>query len=110
MSPRSAAEPGGSHLSVLDGPEILYVDLARSFRRGQSKIDLNLRPGSRLSAYCTSMGKGLLANLPAQEQHELIAQMTHEPTKGDLHRRVNRTLPRVGIAAVFCGTWPETPA
>src|SRR6476660_9593653 len=31
-------------LSVLDGPEILYVDRARSFRRGQNKIDLNLRP------------------------------------------------------------------
>ena len=31
-------------LSVLDGPEILYVDRARSFRRGQGKIDLDLRP------------------------------------------------------------------
>src|ERR1700739_2582523 len=35
-------------MAVLDGPEILYVDRARSFRRGQNKIDMNLRPGSRL--------------------------------------------------------------
>jgi IclR family pca regulon transcriptional regulator len=63
-------------LSVLDGPEILYVDRARSFRRGQNKIDLNLRPGSRLPAYCTSMGKVLLANLPEAEQDGLFANLT----------------------------------
>src|SRR5271169_2078612 len=34
-----------SNLSVLDGEDILYIDRARSFRRGQSKIDLGLRPG-----------------------------------------------------------------
>ncbi len=65
-----------ANLSVLDGPEILYVERARSFRRGQYKIDLNVRPGSRLPAYCTSMGKVLLANLPEPEQHDLIAAMT----------------------------------
>ena len=63
------------NLAVLDGPEILYVDRARSFRRGQNKIDLNLRPGSRLPAYCTSMGKILLAYLPDSEQRELIGSM-----------------------------------
>ncbi|HTC59202.1 MAG TPA: IclR family transcriptional regulator [Solirubrobacteraceae bacterium] len=63
------------NLSVLDGPEILYVDRARSFRRGQNRIDFNLRPGSRLPAYCTSMGKVLLANLPEAERRELIGDM-----------------------------------
>ena len=62
-------------LAVLDGADILYVDRARSFRRGQSKIDLGLRPGSRLPAYCTAMGKLLLANLPEDEQRELLASM-----------------------------------
>ncbi len=65
-----------ANMSVLDGPDILYVERARSFRRGQNKIDLNLRPGSRLPTYCTSMGKVLLANLPEPEQNELIAAMT----------------------------------
>jgi IclR family pca regulon transcriptional regulator len=63
------------NLAVLDGTEILYVDRARSFRRGQSKIDLDLHPGSRLPAYCTSMGKLLLANLPEDEQRDLISTM-----------------------------------
>src|ERR1700756_1762145 len=35
-------------LAVLDGPEVLYVDRVRSFRRGQGKIDQNLHTGSRL--------------------------------------------------------------
>jgi IclR family transcriptional regulator, pca regulon regulatory protein len=63
------------NLAVLDGLEILYVDRARSFRRGQSKIDLGLALGSRLPAYCTAMGKLLLAHLPEPEQRELIAEM-----------------------------------
>lgn len=62
-------------LSVLDGPEILYVDRARSFRRGQNKIDFNLRPGSRLPAYCTSMGKVLLANLPELAKRDLVNEI-----------------------------------
>jgi IclR family transcriptional regulator, pca regulon regulatory protein len=62
-------------LSILDGCEIVYVDRARSFRRGQNKIDLTIRPGSRLPAYCTAMGKILLANLPKSEQRALIETM-----------------------------------
>jgi IclR family pca regulon transcriptional regulator len=64
-------------LGVLDATEILYVDRVRSFRRGRghSGTDLNLHVGSRVPAYCTSMGKLLLANLPEGEQRELIAQM-----------------------------------
>ena len=64
------------NLSVLDGVDIVYVDRARSFRHGQSKIDLGLRLGSRLPAYCTSMGKVLLAYLPVGERDERIAEMT----------------------------------
>ena len=62
-------------VAVLDGSEILYVDRARSFRRGQYKIDLNLRPGSRLPAYCTSMGKVLLAHIPASEQSKAVGKI-----------------------------------
>lgn len=64
------------NVSVLDGSEILYVDRARSFRRGQNRIDLNLRPGSRLPAYCTSMGKLLMAYLPADQLTSLLGEMT----------------------------------
>jgi IclR family pca regulon transcriptional regulator len=63
-------------LAVLDGLEIVYVDRLRSFRRGQSMVDLDLDAGSRLPAYCTAMGKVLLAYLPESEQDERIAEMT----------------------------------
>jgi IclR family transcriptional regulator, pca regulon regulatory protein len=62
-------------LAVLDGPEVLYVDRARSYRRGQREIDLGLAPGSRLPAHATAMGKLLLAYLPESEQRDLIAEM-----------------------------------
>jgi len=62
-------------LAVLDGPEVLYVDRARSFRRGHEQVGLDLRIGSRLPAYCTAMGKLLLANLPDADQRELLASM-----------------------------------
>jgi IclR family transcriptional regulator, pca regulon regulatory protein len=65
-----------ANIAVLDGAEILYVDRARAWRRGQDEVDLNLRPGSRLPAYCTSLGKVLLAFLPQAAQRELIGEMT----------------------------------
>lgn len=63
-------------LAVLDEQELLFLDRARSFRRGEARIDLNLRPGSRLPAYCTALGKVLLANLPEDEQRRLVQSMT----------------------------------
>lgn len=63
-------------IAILDRTEILYVERARSYQRGQHQIDLNLRLGSRLPAYCTAMGKVLLANLPEPEQQALIANLT----------------------------------
>jgi IclR family transcriptional regulator, pca regulon regulatory protein len=62
-------------LGVLDGMDVLYVDRAHSFRRGQRAVDLNLRTGSRRPAYCTALGKLLLAYLPDVEQSELITQI-----------------------------------
>jgi IclR family pca regulon transcriptional regulator len=63
------------NLSVLDGDEILYVDRARSFRRGQHEIDFNIRLGSRLPTYCTSMGKLLMAHLPEPQRRELLGEI-----------------------------------
>jgi IclR family pca regulon transcriptional regulator len=64
-----------SSLGVLDATDVLFVDRVRSFRRGLGQVDLNLQAGSRVPAYCTSMGKLLLASLPEPEQRELIAEM-----------------------------------
>jgi IclR family pca regulon transcriptional regulator len=65
-------------LAVLDGSEILYVDRVSSPRRGQTKIDLNVRVGSRLPAYCTAMGKVLLAGLPESERREIVSNIKLE--------------------------------
>jgi IclR family pca regulon transcriptional regulator len=62
-------------LGVLDGAEILYVDQARSFRRGPGQSNVDVRTGSRVPAYCTAMGKLLLANLPEADQRELLSQI-----------------------------------
>ena len=56
------------NMAVLDGTDIVYIERCRSGRHGQREIDLNLHVGSRLPAYCTSMGKVLLAGLPDDER------------------------------------------
>jgi IclR family pca regulon transcriptional regulator len=70
-------------LAVLDGHEIVYV-----LRVPTRKImSINLGVGSRLPAYCTSMGRVLLAGRPEAEAkallgHETLARQTrHTQTR-----------------------------
>jgi IclR family transcriptional regulator, pca regulon regulatory protein len=63
------------NMAVLDGTDIVYVERCRSARVGQRAIDLNLHVGSRLPAYCTSMGKVLLAGLPEPELEVVLDQV-----------------------------------
>jgi IclR family transcriptional regulator, pca regulon regulatory protein len=67
------------NMAILDDSDIVYVERCRSSRQGQRDIDLNLHVGSRLPAYCTSMGKVLLAFLPDDEQAELIERIELSP-------------------------------
>lgn len=60
------------NMAILDGTDILYVERCRSSRAGQREIDLNLHVGSRLPAYCTSMGKVLLAYLAPKRRAALL--------------------------------------
>ncbi len=55
-------------VSVLDGTEIVYVARAAQKR----VMSISLMPGSRLPAYCASMGRVLLAALPEVEARALI--------------------------------------
>ena len=61
------------NLGILDGTDVVYVERCRSSQRRQPEIDLDLHVGSRLPAYCTSLGKVLLAFLPPAEQAEAVA-------------------------------------
>ena len=54
--------------AVLEGTDILYIARA-STRRVMS---INLGPGARLPAYCTSMGRNLLAALPPAEARAIL--------------------------------------
>ncbi|HEY4740098.1 MAG: IclR family transcriptional regulator C-terminal domain-containing protein [Candidatus Acidiferrales bacterium] len=81
----SAAQPVLEHLShllhesssiaTLDGLEIIYV--ARASATRIMSIDLGV--GSRLPAFCTSMGRVLLANLPAEELESCLARIEYTP-------------------------------
>ena len=55
-------------IAVLDDTEIVYV--ARASQRRVLSIGLNV--GSRLPAYCTSMGRVLLASLPEAEARSIL--------------------------------------
>ena len=56
--------------SILDGTEIVYI--ARSATKRIMSVGLNV--GSRLPAYCTSMGRILLAAEPVEKQKILLQQ------------------------------------
>ena len=58
-----------SSVSILDGDEIVYI--ARASQR--KVMSISLMPGSRLPAFCTSMGRVLLAALPETEVALLLA-------------------------------------
>ena len=56
-------------VSILDETEIVYVARATQTR----VMSISLMPGSRLPAYCTSMGRVLLASLRPDEQRAILA-------------------------------------
>jgi IclR family pca regulon transcriptional regulator len=83
---RLADETGcTASMAVLDGTDIVYVDRRRSGRAAGLGVDLDLRIGSRLPAYCTSMGKVLLAYQDRLRLREIL-------DRTDLARRAPKTI------------------
>jgi IclR family transcriptional regulator, pca regulon regulatory protein len=62
-------------LAVLDCDQVRYVERLRGWRRGQHAVDLDIGLGARAPAYCTAMGKVLLAGLPEAERARLIQEL-----------------------------------
>lgn len=56
--------------SVLDGTDVVYI--ARASQR--RVMSINLMAGSRLPAYCASMGRVLLASLPEWQAREILSR------------------------------------
>lgn len=67
--------------SVLDAEDIVYVARASTNRI----MTIGLSVGARLPAYCTSMGRVLLASLSTRELEEYLSH-------ADLHARTERTI------------------
>jgi IclR family transcriptional regulator, pca regulon regulatory protein len=77
----AAAQPVLDHLSqilnescsiaLLDGTEIVFVAMAHVHRI----MSIDSRVGTRLPAFCTSMGRVLLANLPPEELQNTMSQI-----------------------------------
>jgi IclR family transcriptional regulator, pca regulon regulatory protein len=72
-------------VSVLDGTDIIYVGRAAQRR----VMSISLSAGSRLPAYCASMGRIMLAALPERDAEALLRQSAlqakTEHTKVDVH-------------------------
>lgn len=85
---------------VLEATDIVY--LAR--RHLDDIITINLRVGSRLPAYLSSMGKAILSAMPPQKAQEVVAEMTFQPrtahtiTSADACLQQIRAARRKGIA------------
>ncbi len=71
-------------LGVLDGDDVLYIARAETVRI----MSIGLRAGSRLPAYCTSMGRVLLAALP---RDTLEGYLDRTPLRPRTERTVTRT-------------------
>ena len=77
----TAAQPVLEHIShllhescsiaTLDGIEIVYIARANVTRI----MSIDLGVGSRLPAFCTSMGRAILANLPPEELDSVLARV-----------------------------------
>jgi IclR family pca regulon transcriptional regulator len=74
----SAAVQESCSLAVLDGDEIVYI--ARSATRRIMSVALNV--GSRLPAYCTSMGRVALAQLSSAQLDGYFSRVKLRPLTG----------------------------
>ncbi len=92
---KMSAELGEScSVSVLHDDQVIYV--ARSTRKRLASLHRDV--GTRLPAYCTSMGRVLLANLPDPELDGFLKRVTLQPLtrftvtqKGELREALAET-------------------
>lgn len=72
------------NLGVLDGHEVLYLDVIES----PHSFRMASQPGMHRPLNCTALGKALLAFLPAEHREELLPLLTFE-------RATPRTIPNL---------------
>jgi IclR family pca regulon transcriptional regulator len=74
------------NLAILDGTDVVYIERCRTTGPGQPELDLNLDVGARLPAYCTAMGKAILAFVPEELLEEIIEPSTSRRAAEHAHR------------------------
>jgi IclR family pca regulon transcriptional regulator len=67
------------NVAILEGVDVVYIERCRAARPGQQEIDLNLHVGARLPAYCTAMGKAILAFVPEDRLDDVVAHTEFVP-------------------------------
>ncbi len=92
------------YVGVLDGPEVLVVERVRGSRRGERLLDQGLQLGARRPAYCTAVGKLLLASLPKRALREQLAEVSFSkrgPNRVSDRRALRSELDRIrGVGLV----------
>ena len=63
------------NLSILEGPEILYLIRIRK----RKYLPFDIRIGTRLPVYCTAMGKVLMAMGPPEKTRPILEEMEFRP-------------------------------
>ncbi len=84
----------GTQCAILDGTEIVYVERFRA----RSLVTLDLTVGSRIPAYCTALGRAILAFLDDESKKRIVAGTETVPltrftvaNKNDLLRELDLT-------------------
>lgn len=96
----SAAHRESFSVATLDGDDIVYI--ARTSAARMMTVDLHI--GSRLPAFCTSMGRILLAHLPPEALEQYLARVVLTPfttrtiTSVEKLRPLLRSIRRSGYA------------
>ena len=62
-------------MGVLDGTRVLYIYRLFAHGKGQYEADLGLDVGAYVPAYCTAIGKALVASLGPAEQRQTVARL-----------------------------------
>lgn len=89
-------------IATLDGTEIVYIARANVTRI----MSIDLGVGSRLPAFCTTMGRVLLAHLTPQEADELLSRIQfkryteHTIVGVDKLRQILKTVQRNGYSII----------
>ncbi|WP_308820097.1 IclR family transcriptional regulator [Pseudonocardia alni] len=84
------------HLAVAEGLDVVYVQKLE----GRNGPSMSSRVGGRMPAYCTGVGKALLAHAPDERVHAVLRQ--------DLPRRTPRTVVARGLLERELGRVRET--